>query len=222
MDILCKGFIVGDCNCMHHWVMNRKVDDLFPTIVVRYENPQYENNNSKFIETVNNLVFQEGMFGVSQTADHHLHIRDEFKSLFEWIQDCLYDYKKFFDYDCDNLTPCLSWINKSTKFSEHRYHSHPNSFLSAIYYISTNPTSTYFESPNTSIFNGIVVNSKSKFNQNVWSSGTKSGDLIIFPSSLYHWTQPENFDGERLTLSLNIMPTGVVNKNSLLEFKYVQ
>ena len=131
------------------------------------------------------------------------------------------DYKKVFDYDCDSLRPCLSWINKSTKFSEHRYHSHPNSFLSAIYYISTNPTSTYFESPNTSIYTGIVVNSKSKFNQNVWSSQAKSGDLIIFPSTLYHWTQPENFDGERLTLSLNIMPTGIVNENSLIEFKYI-
>ena len=201
--------------------MNRKVAELFPTIVVGYDSLPYQIDNSELIKTVNKLVFDEGMFGVSQTADHHLYKREEFKTLFKSIQICLDDYKKVFDYDCDSLRPCLSWINKSTKFSEHRIHSHPNSFLSAIYYISTNPTSTYFESPDANIFNGIVVNSKSKFNPNVWSSECKSGDLIIFPSTLNHWTQPENFDGERLTLSLNIMPAGVVNQNSLLEFKYI-
>ena len=63
--------------------MNRKVAELFPTIIVGYENLPYKIDNSKLVETVNKLIFDEGMFGVSQTADHYLHKRDEFKSLFK-------------------------------------------------------------------------------------------------------------------------------------------
>ena len=62
--------------------------------------------------------------------------------------------------------------------------------------------------------------SNTPLEQNVWTCPATAGDLVIFPSWLNHWTEPQDFEGERMTLSFNIMPTGVVNKQTLMECQY--
>lgn len=201
--------------------MNKKVAQIFPTTMVCYENPNYLDTNTNLIKVLKSSEFYEGMHGVSQTSDNHLHKDPDYKELFDWIQGCLDDYKQMFNYACDGLAPTISWVNKSTSESEHREHTHPNSFLSGIYYITENPSPTYFESPNTEAFrNGIVVMSNTPLEQNVWTCPASAGDLVIFPSWLSHWTEPQDFEGERMTMSFNIMPTGVVNKQTLMECQY--
>ena len=194
--------------------MNREVAYIFPTIILCYKNPDFLKTNKKITEILKLSEFYKGTTGVDQTVDNHLHEHSNFKDLFNWIQECITDYKNAFELSCDGLAPCISWVNKSNSKSEHKEHTHPNSYLSGIYYLSENPSPTYFASP---VSEQIMIMSN---RQDVWTCFGNAGDLILFPSTLLHWTQPQPFKGDRLTLSFNAMPTGVVNRQTLSECKY--
>lgn len=198
--------------------MEKKIAQILPTTIVGYENKDYLDYNTKLLKCLENYEF----FGEypKQTKDNHLHLNPDFKELFDWIDICLEDYRKSFNYSCDSLQTVLSWVNKSLGRSPHHTHTHPNSFISGIYYLTENPSPTYFESPITASRNGIVVISQSPLYQNIWTCQANAGDLILFPSWLDHFTEPPEQEKTRMTLSFNIMPRGIVNKGTLIECEY--
>lgn len=201
--------------------MQKKVAEIFPTIIVGYENPNFSEINPKLIAVLEGMAYTPPPYTPEQTLDNHLEKNPAFAELFEWINQCVEDYRRTFKYQCDSLVPVLSWVNRGNKDTAHTSHTHPNSFISGIYYISENPSPTFFEDPRFQIRNGVSVHSFSKFGQNVWPCPSETGTLVLFPSWLEHYVDAQpNLVGDRYTLSLNIMPRGLVNGNSLTEITY--
>ena len=58
---------------------------------------------------------------------------------------------------------------------------------------------------------GIVVMSDSKLSQNIWQCPSEAVTLILFPSWLEHFTMPSQYDGTRMTISINVMPVGLTS-----------
>lgn len=202
--------------------MKRNIGAIFPTIVVGYENENYLSMNSKLLKLANEEEFYPSKYGYDpeQTKDNHLENREEYSEFYSWVQTCLDDYKEHFNLQTEGLRISLSWMNKGTQYTEHRAHYHPNSLISGIYYISDSPSPTYFECPVTVKRTGVVVISQSALDHNVWTCPAKAGELVLFPSWLEHYTEPQPFDGHRYTLSLNVMPVGLTNPNTLIECIY--
>jgi uncharacterized protein (TIGR02466 family) len=201
--------------------MAKKVAEIFPTVIVGYDNTNFSEMNPKLIEVLETMAYTPPPYTPEQTLDNHLEKHPAFAELFNWINQCLEDYRVTFKYQCDSLKPVLSWVNRGNKDSEHTSHTHPNSFISGIYYISNNPSPTFFEDPRFQIRNGISVHSFSKFGQNVWPCPSETGTLVLFPSWLEHYVDAQpNLIGNRYTLSFNAMPKGLVNGNGLTEITY--
>lgn len=195
---------------------SKKVANIFPTVLAKYSNFNYEKINEKIIDLLEKEPY--GKFSSPfQTLDNHLELRQEYKDLYDWFDIILEDYKKTFEYSCEKFKIILSWANKADQHASHKTHIHPNSFLSGVYYLSENPSPTYFEDPRYQNRTGMHVASSSPIGAEVWPCSAENGSCIIFPSWLPHFTKAQPFEGLRHTISFNAIPTGTLNKGSLVE-----
>jgi len=92
-----------------------------------------------------------------------------------------------------------SWVEKAEKGMYHRLHNHGQVGLSAICYMEFDNTEhkpVVFVSPWKDVFNGNIVLAE--------SSEIKEGTILVFPSFLEHFTDPNQSDKVRTSLSFNL------------------
>jgi len=198
-------------------LMQKKIANIFPTCIVGYDNPNFQTTNKHLIEELEKLELTPEPHQPFQTIDNHLENNPAYSEFYKWVNTCLEDYRLSFRYHCDKFKIILSWGNKADRNGAHRMHVHPNSFISGIYYISENPSPTFFEDPRYQIRSGWWVATEHEVNNNVWACPSETGSLVLFPSWLPHYTDAQPFDGWRWTISFNAIPVGTTNKGSLTE-----
>lgn len=91
------------------------------------------------------------------------------------------------------------WFEKSVRGKFHSTHNHGNRGLSAVLFMKFDPkhhTPTVFLNP---------FESDSPISpHNEMPPGIREGSLIVFPASIYHYTNPCETDEERVILSFNM------------------
>lgn len=203
--------------------MKKNIAEVFPTTVVGYGNQNYLKHNSKLLDLFETEKFTDINSNIShpkQTVDSHLEKREEYSEIYSWFRECLEDYRTSFTLDTEELKIVLSWANWSNQDTEHRSHVHPNSWISGIYYVTDSPSCTYFENPVMQRRTGIVVQSGSILDANIWKCPATTGELILFPSWMEHFTEPAEDQKKRITISFNVMPSGRTSKAGLIENYY--
>jgi uncharacterized protein (TIGR02466 family) len=89
-------------------------------------------------------------------------------------------------------------------------HKHTNCLWSAVFYPYEETSSIVFQSSTTE----PMIDVKFKCNDPQYvpygqaTIGIKTGSMLIFPSHLLHWTEPNNTDKDRYSLAMNFMPKG--------------
>ena len=158
---------------------------------------------------------------ISQTVDVRLNKNPKYSNLYKWIKECLMEVKNKLDFKCTRIEITQSWANEAEKGDAMWSHSHPNSFISGILYLTNSNASTIFSMDN--IWVNYYQNSSHTFNLKHGDilvhhkQQTVEGDLIIFPSNLVHTVDEHSIsDYNRYTISFNSFPAGVVgNMNDL-------
>ena len=123
------------------------------------------------------------------------------------------------DYIQETVQVTDSWINVADKGGFQYPHFHGNSYLSAIYYVNFDilegkhiPTHFMKDesifTPNMPCLN-FIRNKNTQHNQ-VNEVIANEGELMIFPSHITHGYET-NSGENRITLSMNLMPTIVTN-----------
>lgn len=147
-----------------------------------------------------------------------LHNDERYGRFRNWCEQQAESYAKEVkgDYIQETVQVTDSWINISDKGGYQYPHHHANSYLSAIYYVNfdmaRDHVPTYF-TRDTNFINAPALNfitgKITDYNQNneVLSN---EGELVIFPSQLNHGYD-ENTGYNRISLSMNFMPTIVTN-----------
>ena len=111
-----------------------------------------------------------------------------------------------------------SWFNISDKGGYQHPHQHSNSYLSCIYYVNFDPkedhVNTHFMKDENMHFPSmpslhILRGKYTDYNQDN-QVVVNEGELIIFPSQIIHG-YGNNKGDNRITLSMNMMPTIVTN-----------
>jgi len=103
-----------------------------------------------------------------------------------------------------------SWVNYTKKGQWHHAHEHPNSIVSAVFYIqSDNEDRIYFEKNR---YEQITIDTEkfNTFNSKTWWLEATQGKLIIFPSSLRHSVNAVQTDHTRVSLSFNTFAKGLI------------
>jgi hypothetical protein len=150
------------------------------------------------------LVSNQGGF-----QSEHIYTDNEIiKSFFNEVTPCIEKIKNKIRFDSDlNLTGLWFNINKKNDFN--LAHCHPNSFLSAAFYIKCGDKTgdIVFENPdkNTVFFNTNNDDFKNDpCYSNFFTHKPSVGDLIFFYGWLSHRVRPNLSDEDRISLSFNV------------------
>lgn len=146
--------------------------------------------------------------GCGWQSEQTLHEREEFAELASCVSHVATSVLRFLQigYEAVEITGC--WATVLAKGAVHRIHSHPNNFLSGVYYVRVHPGSDTinFHDPRRQsyVIRPPVVELTAENTDQVVVSLT-NGTLLVFPSYLEHSVDANMSDEERISVSFNIM-----------------
>jgi uncharacterized protein (TIGR02466 family) len=119
----------------------------------------------------------------------------------------------------NNITPYItqSWLNYTETNQYHHKHEHPNSLVSGVFYINCHE-----EHDKIKFFNDeyktikLEVKEWNLWNSRSWWFSVKTGDIILFPSSLTHMVETKQGDNTRISLAFNVFIKGTIGNNKQL------
>jgi uncharacterized protein (TIGR02466 family) len=104
-----------------------------------------------------------------------------------------------------------SWLNFTFEKQWHHKHSHPNSFLSGVYYIDAdeeNDKITFFQDGYKQI--KLTPAEWNWWNSESWFFTVKTGNIVVFPSHLTHMVQQKEGNNVRCSLAFNTFLKGTI------------
>lgn len=102
-----------------------------------------------------------------------------------------------------------SWINKTPPGNYHHKHRHPNSYLSGVIILKSDPNYddlTYHRGGHIAI--QMDRSEHNKLNSDSWSLPVSPGDIFLFPSDIQHEVQRTKPKGDRLSIAFNTWVKG--------------
>jgi len=150
-------------------------------------------------------------------SEQALHLRDEFQELISCVNDATKSVLRFLriGQEAFEITGC--WATVLAKGALHKAHSHPNNFLSGVYYVRVQPgaDTINFHDPRrqTYVIRPPVVELTAENTDQVVVRVT-NGTLLMFPSYLEHSVDGNMSEEERISISFNIMFSSFAQKLS--------
>jgi uncharacterized protein (TIGR02466 family) len=185
--------------------------ELFPTVVGEYKlDRNFTEEEVENLYSVNEIVKNIGNLISVQSNVLDL---DGFSEIKKFILDKVHDYIQFvykpkYDVEC-YITQ--SWLNYTEHQQWHHRHNHVNSFLSGVFYISSEKELDRIKFFNDS-YDQISIFSENynRLNSDTWDFRVGSRDLFIFPSKLSHMVEPTENENLRVSLSFNTFIKGTL------------
>ena len=147
------------------------------------------------------------------TTSNNNYILDNkiFKNLKKELELKVQDYFDKVLCTTNSVTPYItqSWLNYTETNQYHHKHNHFNSLVSGVLYINSDENYdkiNFYKDSYQSIKPNIKENNL--FNSEAWWFPVKTGDIILFPSSLLHMVSIKQGDNTRISLAFNVFIKG--------------
>lgn len=181
---------------------------LFPTPVglFKLETPATKNE----LKYLSGLPLHKNL-GNETSESKYLSKDTKLKRLTKFFQESIDTYFKNVYAPCYdvklNITQC--WLNVTKPNHFHHQHSHPNSFISGVYYLQSDDTTgkIYFHKDVKKILD-VKTEEFNIFNSESWWMPSTEGTLLLFPSNLTHSVETNTSEKSRLSISFNTFPVG--------------
>ncbi len=183
--------------------------DLFPT-------PLYITNINKPISTQQkeyllNAPKIENM-GNLRGEDGYILNQPMFAELKDFIMQCIKEYvdSVYATKDLD-VYITQSWANYTKPKEFHHKHSHPNSFISGVFYVNAKPKEDMikFYKERSAIFD-FMPKQPNNYNSNDVAILVETGDLVLFPSNFVHEVPPTTSNETRISIAFNTFIRGYI------------
>ncbi len=142
-------------------------------------------------------------------SEKDLHRLDEFRGLVACIHDAAESILEFLKTGDGAFEITGLWANMNPKGVAHPIHSHPNNFLSGVYYVRTpeaaDTVNFHDPRPQTGIIRPPVTELTAENTDQVVVK-LSDGTLLVFPSWLPHSVDASGSGETRISISFNIMP----------------
>jgi uncharacterized protein (TIGR02466 family) len=160
-------------------------------------------NNEGNLSSVNNYILNHELFSLLK-EELDLKIKDYFNKVM-----CT----------TDAITPYItqSWLNYTETNQYHHKHEHPNSLVSGVFYINCHKKFDkikFFKNQYKAI--KPEVKEWNMWNSETWWFSVKTGDIILFPSSLTHMVENKEGTNTRISLAFNVFIKGTIGNNKQL------
>ena len=148
-----------------------------------------------------------------QSSDNYILEKKELKNLKEELNKMIVDYFNKIVCTRNSVPPYItqSWINYTRANQHHKQHTHPNSYISGVFYINADPkidTITFYRRK----YDRIELESKefNSFKTTTWYLKIETGDGLLFPSDLVHGVETKKGANLRISLSFNVFLKGPI------------
>ena len=198
--------------------MEAIINGIFPTpIYISKLNREITNKELSFIDKIKLDVYKNE--GNTTSNDNYILNNKAFKDLKQDLDLRVKDYFDKIICPANNITPYItqSWLNYTETNQYHHKHAHPNSLVSGVFYINCDEKFDKIK-----FFNDKYQTIKPEVkNWNIWNSeswwfSVKTGDIILFPSSLTHMVETKEGTNTRISLAFNVFIKGTVGNNKQL------
>lgn len=197
-------------------MINSHINSIFPTpIYATSLNRDFSQSEMLFINETKNKTDRN--FGNIISKDNYILENTELKSIKDYLNLVLQDYfNKIFSCS-EDTKPYItqSWINYTEENQFHHKHDHPQSLVSGVLYINADKDFDkikFFK--NDYEFFRPRIKEFNLFNSSSWWFAVKTGDIILFPSSLTHDVEIKKGDNTRISLAFNTFVKGVIGENN--------
>ena len=153
------------------------------------------------------------------SVDTFLHKKEEYKELIQWFDQCLDECKQSVGFNFNGkfgITQC--WANQTRKGGLHVRHTHSNSLVSSVFYLTEQSAPTYFTVKSIwhDKFDLPIQNIKGSDLMHELTPLTfiepVVGRLVLFPSSLYHGVVKSDSVLPRFSMSFNTFIDGTIGE----------
>lgn len=194
------------------WIEASDVIPMFPTLVwkILLKAELRDALSAKILAALEEIRRDLPRLGPGQgwQSEQTLHQREEFEDLNFCVSTAARSILRFLRIGDDAVEITGCWANVLAKGAMHKAHSHPNNFLSGVYYVRTHAgTDTInFHDPRiqASVIRPPVVELTAENTDQVVVRLT-NGTLLMFPSYLEHSVDANMSEEERISISFNIM-----------------
>jgi uncharacterized protein (TIGR02466 family) len=179
------------------------------------------------VKTLNVKQSQHSNNSICRPDDESLDFSYYNEELFSWINKGLAEVTQLHYSDTIEIKITECWATKTGKFQKHHPHTHPNSIISGIIYLTDNPgANTQFYLPNPWHWvNSFLRIGKDGMGVNTAEISPVVGKVIFFPGNLKHDTLPNLTSTTRYTISFNTFMSGTIAKagtpGSVLKINHV-
>ena len=196
----------------HSWIENSDVLSLFPTLVwkIQLRAEAHGPIDASALELLHSL--RQGQpelkSGEAWQSGHALQRREELHALCDYVSRAAASVLQFLRIGESAIEITGSWANLYAPGAAHRAHSHPNNYLSAVYYVRTcsGADTINFHDPRSQP--GVIrppVTELTSANTDQVVVRVRNGTLLVFPSYLYHSVDANASGATRVSLSFNLM-----------------
>ena len=202
------------------------INNIFPTPIMRVEKLLDEKTIKNLVEKIRHTHTEANV--KTDLLSHTQPINPKQDEDYAYIAEKAAPFIRDFGFLLfgENLhwTVKEMWMNLLNAGGHQMLHSHANSFISCVVYLTDCDTSarTVFHKPmgaNQFVFSNHHRDSATTaYNAEKWvAADIRCGDMILFPSYLLH-AVPQNEGGERITIALNALPDKLKSWDYEVEF----
>lgn len=194
---------------------------MFPTFVWKAElEPQVHRRlNENILSTLVGIrqTQPDLVSGQPWQSDQDLHKLKEFGELVSCLNDAIVNVLEFLKIGQEDFEITGIWANMNPPNAAHKMHSHPNNFLSGVYFVRTHEgaDTINFHDPRsqTEIIRPPVMELTAENTDQVVVR-VKNGTILVFPSWLTHSVDANQSDETRVSVSFNVMFSAYPEKMS--------
>ena len=195
---------------------NYQIYKLFPTPVFHFRVENYQELNTELENYILNLKKKDEKGTKKSNAggwhSHNFDINNDnkakkFAKIFEEFYKKVIINKMGWKYDSNKVKMEAMWSIINKKGSFNIQHNHPNSYLSAAYYVRHPEKSgniRFFDPREQKNIRYPKIKKYTDLSAVIIEKDPKEGDLLIFPSYLYHSVGENLSEDDRIIVSFNV------------------
>jgi uncharacterized protein (TIGR02466 family) len=194
------------------WIESSDVLSLFPTLVwkIQLRAEVHERIDASALGLLHAL--RQGLpvlqAGEAWQSGHALHGREELHELCDCVSRAAASVLQFLKIGAEAIEITGCWANLYAPGAAHRAHSHPNNYLSAVYYVRTWPGADTINFHDPRSQPGVIrppVTELTSANTDQVVVRVSNGTLLVFPSYLQHSVDANAGGESRVSVSFNLM-----------------
>lgn len=202
-------------------ISDMRVVELFPTPLwsVDLEPSAAAALNARLLSEIDKLLSPRPAVpkGGSWQTDPVLHRHPGFAELVDFTDRAVRGALRFLALKTPQASITGMWANINPRGGQSSAHTHPNNFLSAVYYVQVPKGEGVIQFADPRPQAEVMmppVSEGNRFNGNQMSVDVVAGRLVMFPAWMRHNVPPNKGDEERISIAINYMLEQYVETSS--------